>query len=240
MELTVQSTIPEKFLFQDKQPLRAILDEENNPWFLAADCCAAIGVNNVSDVLSRLDSDEKSEIETKDRLGRDVKVWVVNEPGLYRLVLGSRKPIAATFKRWVVHEVIPTIRRYGLYAIRPEGAPTPAQLLKQTAEVLLLHDEAIRDHDARLLLLEAAANQGTSYFTVDGYCVFRKLSKNKNELKLLETQAATLSRAYGRPISKVHDPVKGKAVSIYHINVLDEAAGVNTGIIPLFADLASA
>ena len=88
------------------------VQKDGEPWFVAADVCRALGHSNVSMVLDRLDDDERS----KFNLGRQGDTNIVNEPGLYSLVLGSRKPEAKSFKRWITHEVIPSIRQHGAYA----------------------------------------------------------------------------------------------------------------------------
>ena len=99
--------------------------KDGEPWFVAADVCRALEVGNSRQALSRLDDDEKGVIST-DTPGGEQKMSIVNEPGLYSLVLGSRKPEAKNFKRWITHEVIPSIRKTGSYSIQePE---TPAQL----------------------------------------------------------------------------------------------------------------
>lgn len=82
------------------------------PWFVAADVCKALELSDVTMSLKRLDDDERS----KFNLGRQGETNCVNEPGLYSLVLGSRKPEAKAFKRWITHEVIPAIRKHGAYA----------------------------------------------------------------------------------------------------------------------------
>ena len=78
--------------------------------FVAADVCRALELGNTSQSVSRLDDDEKGIIsnDTGDLI-------VITESGLYSLVLGSRKPEARDFKRWVTHEVIPSIRKHGAY-----------------------------------------------------------------------------------------------------------------------------
>ena len=83
------------------------------PWFVAADVCRALELNKTA--TRRLDEDEKG-LRSTQTLGGNQEVLVVNEPGLYTLVLGSRKPEAKAFKRWITHEVIPDIRQYGMYA----------------------------------------------------------------------------------------------------------------------------
>ena len=87
----------------------------NEPWFVAADVCRALEISNNRDALSRLDADEK-DVALTDTLGGKQEMTIVNEPGLYSLVLGSRKPEAKEFKRWITHEVIPSIRKHGMYA----------------------------------------------------------------------------------------------------------------------------
>lgn len=85
------------------------------PWFVAKDVCNALSVGNVGQAVARLDSDEKADVILND--GRQNRLQTaVNEPGLYSLILGSRKPEARAFKRWITHEVIPSIRRNGMYA----------------------------------------------------------------------------------------------------------------------------
>lgn len=90
------------------------LNIENEPWFVAADVCKALDLGNASMTLSRLDDDEKG-VSLIDTLGGVQNMVTVNEPGLYTLVLGSRKPEAKAFKRWITHDVIPSIRKNGGY-----------------------------------------------------------------------------------------------------------------------------
>lgn len=87
---------------------------DGEPWFVAADVCRALEIGNPSMAVERLDEDEKG-ISTIDTLGGKQRMTIINEPGLYSLVLSSRKPEAKAFRRWITHEVIPTIRKYGGY-----------------------------------------------------------------------------------------------------------------------------
>ena len=88
------------------------ITRDGEPWFVAVDVCRVLEVQNVTQALSRLDDDERSMLN----IGRQGETNVVNEPGLYTLVLGSRKPEAKAFKRWITHEVLPSIRKTGVYA----------------------------------------------------------------------------------------------------------------------------
>lgn len=99
------------FDFKGNQ-VRILSDEKGEPWFVAKDVCEVLGHSNASMALERLDNDERS----KFNLGRQGETNIVNEAGLYALVLGPRKPEAHEFKRWVTHEVLPSIRRHGVYA----------------------------------------------------------------------------------------------------------------------------
>lgn len=92
------------------QELR-IVEKNNEVWFVAKDVCDILGIKNPSDALKRLDEDERARLY----LGRQGSANVVNEFGLYNLVLGSRKHEAKEFKRWITHEVIPSIRKHGAY-----------------------------------------------------------------------------------------------------------------------------
>lgn len=88
--------------------------KDNEVWFVAKDVCEVLEVKNVSDAVNRLDDDEKDTIVLNEGIGNPNKS-IVNEPGLYSLILSSRKPEAKAFKRWVTHEVIPSIRKHGAY-----------------------------------------------------------------------------------------------------------------------------
>ena len=88
-----------------------VIERDGEPWFVAADVCSVLDLSNPTIAVSRLDEDERA----KFNLGRQGDATIVNEPGLYTLVLGSRKPEAKAFKRWITHEVIPTIRKHGAY-----------------------------------------------------------------------------------------------------------------------------
>ena len=91
-----------------------VVEKDGQPWFVAADVCRALEIANNRDALSRLDEDEKG-VALTDTLGGPQEMSIVNEPGLYALVLGSRKPEAKAFKRWITHEVLPSIRKHGAY-----------------------------------------------------------------------------------------------------------------------------
>lgn len=108
------------------------LVKDNGPWFVAVDVCEILEIKNPTDALKRLDNDER----TRFNLGRQGEANLVNEYGLYSLILGSRKPEAKAFKRWITHEVIPSIRKTGSYTVK-QKEPTFVQ--QQRAEAMLLN-----------------------------------------------------------------------------------------------------
>lgn len=119
------------------------------PWFVAADVCRALEISNSRDAMSRLDADEKG-VALTDTLGGKQEVSVVNEPGLYALVLGSRKPEAKAFKRWITHEVIPEIRKHGGY-LTPEKVE---EALLNPDTIIQLATNLKKEREARRALEE--------------------------------------------------------------------------------------
>ncbi|MCT6514799.1 phage antirepressor [Bacillus subtilis] len=106
------------FNYQDQQVRTVVKDGQ--PWFVAKDVCNVLNHSNHKVAVSRLDEDEVSKVYLTDSLGRNQKTTVVNEAGLYSLILTSNKPEAKQFKRWITHEVIPEIRKTGGYVANDE------------------------------------------------------------------------------------------------------------------------
>lgn len=98
----------------------------NEPWFVLSDICRVLEITNVGNAAARLDDDEKGDIRSVDAIGRDQQIIVVNESGLYSLILTSRKVAAKRFKKWVTSEVLPTLRRTGVYIMSPDDEDLPA------------------------------------------------------------------------------------------------------------------
>jgi prophage antirepressor-like protein len=105
----------EVFNFKDRHPVRAV-QQDGQPWFLGMDVCKVLELDNRK-TRRKLDDDddEVGLTHITDSIGREQEVIVVNEPGLYNLILRSRKPEAKAFRRWVTHEVLPQIRKTGGY-----------------------------------------------------------------------------------------------------------------------------
>lgn len=163
-EKTMNSEI-RKFDFRGAS-LRTLTDESGEPWFVAKDVCDILGHSNVSMALDRLDDDERS----KFNLGRQGETNIVNEAGLYVLVLGSRKPEAHEFKRWVTHEVLPSIRRHGGYMAGQERM-TPEQMALASLKWLQSKvDEQARQlkaQEGKVLFANAVESAKTSILVGD-------------------------------------------------------------------------
>lgn len=126
------------------------MEREDDLWWVLRDVCAAIGISDPVTVAKRLDEDEVVLAHVTDAYGRDQKTYIVNEAGLYNVIIRSDKPGAKDFKRWVTHEVLPSIRQTGTYSVQPQPL-TPAQLIAAQAQVLV-------DMEARMAQMETQAH----------------------------------------------------------------------------------
>lgn len=135
----------------ESRPVR-ISDRDGQPWFALADVCSVLDIQNVGNAAGRLDDDERDSIRNPDvNRGRgNPDMTVINESGLFKLMLRSRKPAAKRFTKWVTSEVLPSIRRSGQYgtAATPLDLGDPAVLQR-----LLL------EHTGRALALENRNNE---------------------------------------------------------------------------------
>ncbi|MGN7867801.1 BRO-N domain-containing protein [Paracoccus sp. 22332] len=114
------------FLFEEEHLVR-VVDQDDNPWFIAKDICAILGVGNVSKSLEKLDEDEKG-VTSSYTLGGNQEVLIVSEGGLYTLILRSRGAttpgtVQHRFRKWVTGEVLPAIRKTGSYGVAKPETP---------------------------------------------------------------------------------------------------------------------
>lgn len=130
----------EVFDYQGQQVRTDYKDEA--VWFVVADVCRVLELGNPTRTVERLDDDEKG-LTTIKTLGGDQQMVVVNEAGLYSLILTSRKPQVKEFKRWVTHDVLPSIRKHGLYAI-DDVLENPDLLIKALMELKKEREEKKR------------------------------------------------------------------------------------------------
>ncbi|KJS28982.1 MAG: hypothetical protein VR64_22310 [Desulfatitalea sp. BRH_c12] len=140
------------FQFEGKE-IQVITDEKGDPWFVAKDVCAVLGFGNPYSSLALLEDDEKQTIHSVEGLtsSRNSNVVIINEPGLYSLILRSRKPEAKVFKKWVTHDVLPAIRKTGGY-IHTTPEMSDDEIM---AKALLVAHQKIADRERRLSEVEA-------------------------------------------------------------------------------------
>ena len=145
--------------------------KDGAPLFVAADVCRALEIQNHKDAIKRLDDDEKSGVVLTDPHGRPQETNCVTESGLYSLVLGSRKPEAKAFKRWITHEVLPTIRQTGGYVsdeqqfvntYLPFADANTKALFGQTLAQLRAANEQLEQQKPKVLFADAVSAAHTS------------------------------------------------------------------------------
>ncbi len=152
--------------------LRVVQGEDGEPWFVASDVAKALGYRDAEKMTRRLDDDEKG-TRSVGTPGGMQQMTVITEAGMYSAILGSKVEGARRFKRWVTHEVLPSIRRNGGYVVaRPDE--TPEQLL---ARALKLADATLREGDARIAELGPKALFADAVAASDGTCLVGELAK---------------------------------------------------------------
>lgn len=208
--VAARADAPKSFTFHLSESagftVRAVL-RDGEPWFVAADVCAALTIGNSRDAVDRLDDDEKG-VGSIDTLGGAQQVTIVNESGLYSLTLGSRKPEAKPFKKWVTSEVLPAIRKTGGYQ-----QPAPVELsrmeilrLAMDAEEAKLKAEAERDEAIRTKALIGSKREASAMATA---------AAAKRETKKAQEKVEALTLALGhnamQATVKAVDAATGKA-----------------------------
>ena len=91
--------------------IRTITDERGEPWFVAKDVCGILGIQNTTQAVENLDNDERSMFN----IGRQGEANIISESGLYTLIVRSRSERAAPIRRWITHDILPSIRKHGGY-----------------------------------------------------------------------------------------------------------------------------
>jgi prophage antirepressor-like protein len=143
-------SFPQVFQYANRD-IRTIVND-GEPFWVAADVCEVLGIKNPRSSIALLDEDEKG-VHTVDTPSGTQEMTIVNESGLYTLILKSRKPEAKGFKRWITHEVLPEIRKTGKYGGAPLGiandpvlAVLGAAMEIRTAQMALETRVAVLEH----------------------------------------------------------------------------------------------
>lgn len=152
--------------------LRILTDEAGEPWFVAKDVCNILGLENSRKATAELDPDEKNTVTISDGISGNPNKTIISEPGLYKLIMRSRKQEAKEFQRWVTHEVLPSIRKHGAYMTQQtlDKALTSPDFLIQLATKLKEEQEKVKELEPKARFADAVAAS-------DGTCLIGELAK---------------------------------------------------------------
>lgn len=179
---------------------------DNEPWFVGKDVADILGYSNSKDALNKhVDLDDKQIIQRSQIATLDIPnrgLTIINESGLYSLILSSKLPRAKEFKRWVTSEVLPTIRKHGMFATdelldNPDFAIATLQKLKEEREAKKLLEATIEEQRPKVIFANAVSASHTSILVGD----FAKLMR-QNGLNFGQNRMFSWLRENGYLISR--------------------------------------
>lgn len=139
------------------------LERDGQAWFVAKDAAKTLGYKNPRDAISKHVDEEDKEVAKCDTLGGRQDIAIINESGLYCLVLSSKLPSAKKFKRWVTSEVLPALRKTGQYQVKElSGQELMAKALIEAQSVLAAKDKQIEEMKPKVVFADAVATSHTS------------------------------------------------------------------------------
>ena len=161
--------------------LRTLTDEAGEPWFVAKDVCDILELNNITEALRPLDDDEKTNFRNSEVAQSGGRApLIISEPGLYKLIMRSRKPEAKEFQRWVTHEVLPQIRKTGGYIPTTDADDDMTILAKAVMigqRTMEQQQRKIAEQQTRIVELEPKARFADAVAASDGTCLVGELAK---------------------------------------------------------------
>ncbi|MHC5771191.1 MAG: BRO-N domain-containing protein [Nostoc sp.] len=219
----------------ESQEVRFVGTAEKPEW-VAADVCACLQLRDTSKALETLEPSEKGTKNVRT-LGGEQEMLTVNEPGLYRLVFKSRKPVAKRFQYWVFHEVLPSIRKTGGYSVAP-GTMTQIQILAALAQQMAEQEQRLLEQErrqnevlARLKAVEVEQDRFNSpcghKYSVMGFAKLRGLEISLSQAGSKGKKASALCRKQGVEVEQIHDPRFGY-VGLYPESILDQVFSSNS------------
>ena len=237
--------------------IRTVVRPPDEVLFCLPDLCRVLDSTNPSMVLKKLDDDEVVKIDLSDcksrpklNLGRDNEdvnsitgnavTNFVTEPGLYSVLTGSRSPNAKPFRRWVNHEVLPSIRKTGSYSMRQEMITFPEALL-QAVQILVDHDKKITSIEQaigvlddsnsemrtglkvvnkKIRALQARENARLDYLTIAEYCDLKGIEISRSDSIAIGQKASKICKEHLSSKRAPHS--RFRHVNSYPVIVLDE------------------
>lgn len=161
--------------------LRTLTDKAGEPWFVAKDVCDILELGNTTNALRALDEDEKTNFTNCNVAQNGGRApLIISEPGLYKLIMRSRKPEAKEFQRWVTHEVLPQIRRTGGYIPATDADDDMTILAKAVMigqRTMEAQKQKIAEQQTRIVELEPKARFADAVAASDGTCLVGELAK---------------------------------------------------------------
>lgn len=151
------------FNFENHEVRSLLLN--NEPWFVGKDVAEILSYSNTRKALTdHVDTEDKMDgVTIRDSIGRNQKPVLINESGLYSLVLSSKLPSAKKFKRWVTSEVLPALRKTGQYQVKElSGSELMAKALIEAQNVLAAKDKVIEEMKPKVVFADAVATSHTS------------------------------------------------------------------------------
>lgn len=151
------------FNFENHEVRSLLVDDE--PWFVGKDVAEILSYSNTRKALTdHVDDEDKMDgVTIRDSIGRNQKPVLINESGLYSLVLSSKLPSAKKFKRWVTSEVLPALRKTGQYQVKElSGSELMAKALIEAQNVLAAKDKQIEQMKPKVVFADAVATSHTS------------------------------------------------------------------------------
>ena len=221
----------EVFKNRDFGEVRVIIDEKTNePWFVGSEVATMLGYSNPRDaILKHIDEEDRKILKSQNTTLENIPnrgLTIINESGLYSLILKSKLPEAKKFKRWVTSEVLPSIRKTGSYQTK---TLTPAEMLLETAKQIVELEKKQKEIELkadlaneRLDKIETAVN----FFTVIGYASRTGVRVDSKLASKLGRRASFLCKQRDIRVGEVPDPRFGK-VKAYPLEVLEEVFAEN-------------
>lgn len=161
------------------------LELGGEPWFVGKDVAEKLAYNEPNKAITRhVDEDDRIKHPIKDNLGRTQRSWIINESGLYSLILSSQLPRAKEFKRWVTSEVLPSIRQNGGYIVNQEELSDDellARALVVAQRTIEKRNQTIKQQEERLKLQQPKVEVYDDFISNDDTFGFRELVKYINE-----------------------------------------------------------
>ena len=193
--------------------IRTVRDEKGEPWFIGKDVATVLGYSNVRDaLLKRVDKEDKG-VANCDSLGGRQKMTVINESGLYSLILSSKLPRAREFKRWVTSEVLPQIRKTGGYiplAAEDDEKAILAKAVRILNRTLEEKDGLLRQKDGLLEAQRPKVEFADAVTTGDGCILMSELAKllTRNGYPTGRTRLFRWMRENGYIFKRSREPIQ--------------------------------